>query len=343
MANSESRFYLFYPLIFLTVLFALDKLIPADYFRKDFLQSGNRVYYIQREDQLEKLKKENIGDRKFILTLGDSRAYSYSDQSFEGERKKKYILYNFSAPQAVVSYHLYMLRKILASGKKPDLLFVVLSPEGFDDDRRAVYKPFLKYASDEEFREKYSELIPEADKRQMLLDRIFVIRSIELDYKLLFERLQKKSLREYSRAGSKEYAMLNLWRGEQVAYAATANNIKKLEEDSVRLSMAYFGSYKIDETQFKFLNELLRTAKNAGIEVKLVWGKVYPKYAENFIKHSLKEKWEKRIIEMSSQYGYKFYNMNEVSDCDVFYDASHQSSLCYARQLNYLVDESERR
>ncbi len=343
MANSESRFYLFYPLIFLAVLFALDKFIPSDYFRKNFLQSGNRVYYIQREDQLERLKKENFGERKFILTLGDSRAYSYSDQSFDGERKKKYILYNFSAPQAVVSYHLYMLRKILASGRKPDHLFVVLSPEGFDDDRRAIYKPFLKYAADEEFTVKYADLIPDADKKQLLLDRIFVIRSIELDYKLLFERTQKKSYREYTRAGNKEYVLLNLWRGEQVAYAATANNIKKLEEDSARLSMAYFGSYKIDETQFKFLDELLKTAKSAGIEVKLVWGKVYPKYAENFVKYRLKEKWEKRIIEMSSGYGYKFYNMNEVSDCDVFYDASHQSSLCYAKQLNYLVDESERR
>ena len=62
-SNSKSRVFLYYPVFFFLVLLVLDKIFTIDYFKNNFLQTGNIVYYKHRPVLFEKLKQDK-SDKK---------------------------------------------------------------------------------------------------------------------------------------------------------------------------------------------------------------------------------------------------------------------------------------
>lgn len=339
----KKRFYIYYPVLFLIALFIIDKFFSISFFKTDFLQTGNVVYYKHREILLDKLKNEN-NNKDLIVAFGDSRAYSYSSLAFDSNplRKKKWNVYNFSAPQAVSAYSFYIFRKMIQSGVKPRFVFLAVSPEGFDDSKKLMFKPFIRFSADPEFISKYWKNIPREDKYEYLLDRLIVYRSLELDFKLLLSRIKSGNINQYNPKLNREMMILNLYNGEQLAYTAFQNDDKRLKKDSLRMKNIYFSNFQIYETQFFFIEEMMKLAKENGVVINLLWPKVYFEYRKIYEELDLRKNWWTKLESMSLKYGMKSYDFNEISKCDLFYDASHQSSLCYNEQLNFLVDEFEK-
>ncbi|MBE7411663.1 MAG: DUF1574 domain-containing protein [Leptospiraceae bacterium] len=340
---NKKNFYIYYPLIFLIFLFFIDKIFSISFFKERFLQTGNAVYYKHRELLLEKLKKDTT-NKNLILVFGDSRGYSYSDLAFEKNfvRKNSWKVYNFSAAQAVPAYSFYMFRKVIESKVKPKLVVFAVSPEGFDDSKRLIFKPFLRLGADREFISKYWKFLPKEDRYEYFLDKIFVYRSLEFDYKLLLNRIQSKSLSQYDPKTNSEMMILNLYNGAQVAYTTFQNDDTKLKKDSLRMKNIYFSNFKIDSTQYFFIEEMLKLAKENEVMVNILFPKVYPDYKKIYDEFDLKNTWWKKLEELSENYQMKSFNLNEVSNCSLFYDASHQSSICFNEQLNFLLDEYEK-
>ncbi|MCE9500232.1 MAG: DUF1574 domain-containing protein [Leptospira sp.] len=341
----KNKAFIYYPVIFLIFLFFIDKIFTLSFFKERFLQSGNVIYYKQRKILFKRLEEDFRKTKKNIaIAFGDSRAYSISEFAFSGRpsRKEKWSVYNFSAAQAVPAYSYFLFEKMVSAGIKPGIVFFVVSPEGFDDSKRFMFKPFLRLGADDEFVIKYWKEIPLDDRKEYLLDKLIAYRGVEMDFKLLLSRLSKNSMDQYNPAFNKEMLILNLYKGEQLAYTTLANDTERLNNDSIRMRNVYFSRFRIDDTQFNFIEKFLILAKANNVPVFLIWPKVFGGYRKIYEDLGLEEKWWKRMISLSGKYSAKTFNLNDISGCNLFYDASHQSATCYNEQLNMLLDEFEK-
>lgn len=344
-SNTKSRVFLYYPIFFFLCLLAFDKIFTIEYFKTNFLQTGNIVYYKHRPTLFEKLKQDTSG-KKILLAFGDSRAYAYSELAFQNdkERKEKYSIYNFSGPQAVPAYTLLWLEKIFEAKIHPELIFFVVSPEGFDDSKGLMHDPFLRMGANDEFVQKYWKQIPSNDRQEFILDKLIAFRKLEFNYKLFFERLKTGKLKEYNLKTNSEMPLLDISKGSQLAYMSFVNDEKRLEADSLRMKNFYLSNnFKQNETQYFFTEKVLELARANNTKVFLIWPRVYKTYRKEYERLALKDSFGKRMTALSEKYGMHFYDLNTVSECDEFYDASHQSVSCYGKIVNFLVDEFEKK
>ncbi|MCB1158857.1 MAG: DUF1574 family protein [Leptospiraceae bacterium] len=338
----KNKIYIYYPILILLLFFAFDKVFTLPFF-KEFVQEGNIVYFIHRRQYLfPKLQKEyeHINKRLAIIS-GDSRAYAYSDQLLKEPYKTDWIFYNFSGPQSVPAYTLFWFEKIIQAKLKPELLIFIVSPEGFDDNKRLIHNPFLRMVADDDFIIKYWKQIPLEDRYEFLLDKFFAIRKLDLDYKLLLERFRGKTLYQYDSDKNPNITILNLHRGEQVAYTNIKNDEKKLKQDARRMAGIYFYNFQVHDTQFFFTEEILKLARENEVKVVLVWPRVHMEYRKEYNNRKTVDTWEKRLIALTEKYKMVYVNLNRESNCDIFYDASHQSSLCFPEQASYLLEKYE--
>jgi hypothetical protein len=342
----RNKLFLYIPLLYILSIFFLDKIFSIDFFKKNFLQTGNVIYYKHREILYEQYKNylsnPKNNSKINIIAMGDSRAYAYSSLGLTKERKDKYQIYNFSAPQAVVAYSLFWLERFIQDKKSPHLVFLVLSPEGFDDSKGLMHKPFIRLGANEEFIERYKDQIPSEDLREYYLDKLIVLRKLELNFKLLVNRLKSKKMKEYIPAYNPEMQLLMLTNGEQLAYTTSVNDISKLEKESFRMEKVYLKNYTINDTQFFFLEKFLSTAKENKISVILIFPKIYPTYLKAFEKMKITTNLLNRFQTLANKYNTPLVNWNESSNCELFYDASHQSTLCFGEQLQFLLDIYEK-
>jgi hypothetical protein len=70
--------------------------------------------------------------------------------------------------------------------------------------------------------------------------------------------------------------------------------------------------------------------------------KVFPTYRENFTKFNIEKDWWSRVVSLSEKYGMNAYDFNKIGNCELYYDASHQSAFCYYEYIHYLIDEMEK-
>ncbi|TGK38646.1 DUF1574 domain-containing protein [Leptospira gomenensis] len=334
------RLYIYYPVIFLLFVFCLDKIFTLEYFRKNFIQSGNGVYYTQRRTLFERMKKDKeLENRSLALAFGDSRAYPYSVIGFEKKFQKDWILYNFSGPQAVPAYGYYWFEKIIGEGFKPKMVFYVISPEAFDDTKGVFYDPFLKYGADDEFLMKHLDRISFDDRKKLFLDRLFAVRRVNPDLKLFAKRLQEGKLREYDSALNTDFMVLNLHRGEQFAYTSFLNDPERLEKDALRIRNIYLSSFELGSTQFYFVEEFLKLAKANDVKVYLIWPKVYETYRKRYDELGFDKIWWPKVKDLARSYSAIPVDLNSQTECKLFYDASHQSIMCFLESMKLMTDD----
>ena len=330
--------YIYKPVVFLLIFFLLDKIFLLDFFKNDFLQTGNVIYYQHRKMLLERLLVKKDKEKKLVIAFGDSRAYSFSDLALPEHIKKSWEIYNFAAPQAAPVYSYFMLEKMIEKGIHPDVIFFVISPEGFDDKKRLIHSPFFRLAADEAFIKKYWNEFPAEDKNRYVMDKVFAVQGAEFDLQLFVRRLLGGKMEDYEAGFNQDIMILNLYKGEFLGYTAPFNDEKSLDKHASQLKSIYLNNFSVDETQFRFVEKLYALAKTNNIKVISIWPKVYPGYKQGFDELGLQEKWWKRIVAMSSEYGMLSIDFNKEAKCNIFYDASHQSVQCIKEQVEILIN-----
>lgn len=103
----------------------------------------------------------------------------------------------------------------------------------------------------------------------------------------------------------------------------------------------YFYNFQVHDTQFFFTEEILKLARENEVKVVLVWPRVHMEYRKEYNNRKTVDTWEKRLIALTEKYKMVYVNLNRESNCDIFYDASHQSSLCFPEQASYLLEKYE--
>ncbi|PJZ70164.1 hypothetical protein CH373_10340 [Leptospira perolatii] len=334
------RLYIYYPVFFLLGIFLLDKIFLLNYFSESFSQNGNPVYFAQRRALFQRMKLDpKLQDRKLALAFGDSRAYPYSNQLMEEKISKDWVVYNFAGPQAVPAYGFYWLRKIVGEGIVPKAVFYVVSPEAFNDKTGLLYDPFLRLGADSEFISTYWNQFPWEDQKKILLERLFTVKKVNPDLKLLYSRAIGGRLYQYDPAYNDERLILDLGRGEQFAYTASANDLKKLAKDAIRIKSIYLSQFTVNETEFFFVKEFLKICKERGIRAYLIWPRVYDGYRKGYYELGLDKIWWPKMEELAKEFGATSVDFNTKSSCDLYYDASHQSVLCLKEQMKTLMDD----
>ena len=339
----KNRLFLYYPILFLFFFFLFSQLFTLAFFKEKFLQTGNIVYYRQRPFLFERIKKEySQKQKKLAVVFGDSRAYSYSEKVLKNQEDlSNWSIYNFSAPQAVPAYSLYWMEKFAQASIYPDVIWFVISPEGFHDAKKLMFKPFLRLSGEDAFVKQHWNHIPFEDKYEYFLDKLIPLRSIEFDSKLFIERYRNNKLGEYDPAKNLEWGILNLFKGEQLAYAGLVNREEKLKADSLRMANIYLYGYTVDDTQFYYVEKVLELAKRGNTKVILIWPCVYKEYFKEYSKYQINENWWSRIQALSQKYSMKTIDLNSQLVCDTFYDSSHQSVACFDTIVQELIQLSE--
>ncbi|WCL50922.1 DUF1574 domain-containing protein [Leptospira sp. GIMC2001] len=337
----KDKKFLLYPVYFLLVLFIIDKIFLIDFFRKDFIQPGNAMFYFQRNQLQERIKNDpslEKGNKKLAVALGDSRAYPFSEPGLSEKEKDNWIIYNFSSPQAVPMYSLMRYERLIEDGIVPDLLYVAISPESFDDSKGAIYDPFMRLGMDEKFKKDYWDLIPWSARYDYILGKVFAFYGLKLDFKMLLDRYKYNRMSDYNPEFNEEVMILNLGKGEYLGYATFANNESKLKKDAIRIKNIYLNRFVVDDTQFLFIEKLLALAEKKGTKVFLVWPRVYIDYRESYRELGLDKHWWGKIKSLANEYKAQAIDFNVESSCDIFNDASHQSIQCFTEQMNYIFD-----
>jgi len=335
----KDKKFLLTPILFLILIFALDKIFLLDYFQTKFIQPGNPIFYLHRKILMNRmLENPSVRDKskKVAIALGDSRAYPFSEPGLPEQEKKNWQIYNFAAPQAVPMYAFMQYERMVESGFVPDMIYFAVSPEAFNDSKGMIYDPFMRLGMDDKFYKDYSELIPWEDRYKYFVGKAIVFKSMQIEFKTFIDRFKSKRMREYDPDFNEDMMVLNLGKGEYLGYATLANNDKKLKKDASRIKSIYLSNFQIHDTQFIFVEKLLQLAQVNGTKVFLVWPRVYADYRSAYHELGLEKDWWNKIEVLSKKYQATAIDFNKQSSCDFFNDASHQSIQCFIEQMDFI-------
>ena len=183
--------FIYYPVIFIAVIFLLDKIFLIPEMRQNFIQPGGMMYYSQRILQLSYLKnfleKDNQG-KKVAVVMGDSRSFALGNIAAWFSGKKDWYLYNFAGPQAVPAYHFYLAQKIFSRQKRPEYLIIGLSPDGFNKNNPFFANPVMAMGMDDRFIQKYSDVILPKDREAYFNSRQFALMGMQFSFKVFLKR-----------------------------------------------------------------------------------------------------------------------------------------------------------
>lgn len=340
----KDKKFLMIPVYFLLILFIVDKVFALDYFKTKFIQPGNAIFYHHRNVLAERIKKDPIvrdHSKKLAIALGDSRAYPFSQPGLPDREKSNWIIYNFASPQAVPMYSLLRYERLIEAGIIPDLIYLAVSPEAFDDSKGMIYDPFMRLGMDDKFIQDHWELIPWKDRYKYWIGKAFAFKNLQLDYKALIDRFKTKRMREFNPDFNEDMMVLNIGKGEYLGYATLANNEKKLKKDSARIKNIYLNDYQFSNTQMVFIEKLLKLADEKGTKVFLVWPRVYIDYRNSYLEMNFYEIWWSKIQSLAKKYNAIDVDFNKESSCDFFNDASHQSIQCFIEQMDTIFQKYE--
>jgi len=335
------RPFLLLPVLYLLLVFCLDKVFYLPVFREGFLQPGNSVFYYHRKLLFDKLIQERRAAEatpRWSLVLGDSRSYPFTELAFAESEKATWSLYNFSSPQSVPMVSYYWLRKVLQEQLRPSFVILSLSPEAWNEKRSFVVSPFLRYGSDPSFTREIWEDLTWNEKWNYTWDQIFRIRALEINLSVFAKRLKEKKLAEYKPSHNPDLKLLELTRGEFLLYATLANPTEKLEKDAQRIRQIYLREFSWGEAQYLYFQKCLDLLQKEKIPAVVVLPALYPTYKKALDSLGYDD-FKKQVRKRTEEGGFLFYDVDKESDCRLFNDASHQSVFCFPSQMQTIWKE----
>jgi hypothetical protein len=343
------RYLLFFPFL-IFVVFLIDKIFLIELVRDHFIQPGGMLYYRQRKEQLNLLKKElpNIekDGKRLIIVLGDSRSLGLGQEIANIIQQKQLEIWNFSGTQAIPAYHYYIAKKILKFAK-PDSFYIGISPDAFNRNAGIFASPVLNYGVDEEFIKNYRSLIPDTDYQVYKKTRRYALAGLQFSFRTFIKRLKgtlfqtdieevlKKFHIDYSKLSLEEKKMLqvlysfreenldfydyykspqrmllNLTKGAQYAWFGRMND-NELKKETEKLKNLYLNQFVLSQEQLIFLELLLEEIHQNRSKAVVFFTRVNPYLRELYLKIPEIQFIKKRVEELSNQYNYPTVDFND--------------------------------
>ncbi|MBR33248.1 MAG: hypothetical protein CMN77_18255 [Spirochaetaceae bacterium] len=361
----------------LAFLFLLDKVFLIPEVRDAFMQPGGMVYYRHRIHQLDKYldRKEDEKNRRTVVVLGDSRSFGIGTSMAELAGKKDVKIWNFSGPQAVPAYHLFLLERLLQSDRKPDAIILGLSPDALGRNAGIFASPVLNYGVDSEFIETYHTQIPDRDLDTYANSRRFAVVGMQFSIRTLIRRIRgslssndrleklqpflhsqnlsdaekakyyalaqasSENLSIYNFHSSPQIDVLDQLGGAQYAWYGVMQPEDLKRETDTMVSL-YLEAFTVSEEQMFYLERSMKLIQEAGIPAVVFWPRVNPYLREVYEKEPKISMLWTRVTRMADRYGLATVDLNrpEASNCQHYYDASHLSIDCYPAITGHLLE-----
>lgn len=343
------RYLLFFPFL-IFVVFLIDKIFLIELVRDHFIQPGGMLYYRQRKEQLNLLKKElpNIekDGKRLIIVLGDSRSLGLGQEIANIIQQKQLEIWNFSGTQAIPAYHYYIAKKILKFAK-PDSFYIGISPDAFNRNAGIFASPVLNYGVDEEFIKNYRSLIPDTDYQVYKKTRRYALAGLQFSFRTFIKRLKgtlfqtdieevlKKFHIDYSKLSLEEKKMLqvlysfreenldfydyykspqrmllNLTKGAQYVWFGRMND-NELKKETEKLKNLYLNQFVLSQEQLIFLELLLEEIHQNRSKAVVFFPRVNPYLRELYLKIPEIQFIKKRVEELANQYNYPTVDFND--------------------------------
>ncbi len=202
--------FVFIPLVFVVVLFLLDKIFLLPKVRENFMQPGGMVYYKQREMQLDKLERFLSDGKKNIHTgivMGDSRSFALGNVVLNYIGRPDIQVLNFAGPQALPIYHAYLAEKIFTRPVRPEFLILEVSQDSFNKNSGILFSPNMNWGISGEFLERYADRIEDRDRERFDSSRRFALPGMQFSLKYLIGRI-KNTIKTPDTSGALTEVML---------------------------------------------------------------------------------------------------------------------------------------
>jgi len=343
------RYILFFPLL-IFFIFLIDKIFLIDSVKDHFIQPGGMLYYRQRKEQLNLLKKElpNIekNGKRLIIVLGDSRSLGLGQEIANMIQQKQLEIWNFTGTQAIPAYHYYIAKKIL-NFSNPDYFYIGISPDAFNRNAGIFASPVLNYGVDKEFIKNYRSLIPERDYHIYQKTRRYAFAGLQFSFRTFIKRLKgtlfqtdieevlkkfhidysKLSLEErkllqvlysfreenldfYNYYKSPQRLLLNLTKGAQYAWFGRMNDIE-LKKETEKLKNLYLNQFVVSQEQFIFLDLLLKEIHQKNNKAIVFFPRVNPYLRELYQNLPEIQFIKNQVVELSKKYNFINIDFND--------------------------------
>lgn len=95
----------------------------------------------------------------------------------------------------------------------------------------------------------------------------------------------------------------------------------------------------MEQLSFFFVEQFLKLAKENDVKVYLIWPKVYETYRKRYYELEMEKSWWPKIENLAKRYSAVPVDLNTQTSCDLFYDASHQSIMCFLESMKLMIDD----
>ena len=335
------RYFIFFPIFIFFLLFFLDKLLTSNFVRS---YTENRVeYYLYQKKALIKglsrSQKENK-DKKYLAFLGTSHMGEFSLKSFE-KYSNEIIPYNFSAPLAPYSFHLYSLNQILKSRNKLNYIILEIYPESATEIGNGYAS---KYSYDFNFLYKHKKNLNYQYWERWLRKETFYTSIFPFDISEIYQKIKNPQKRLiYITIREKLETEINKFNGGIPNTFLVTQKTDNLDKESKKYAKNHYYNLELSQSQLYFLNQIINVAKENNIKL-IFWSPIlYHKLFLEMEKSPFYSKWEKHIQTLVQNNNLVHLKMNDYEKdlkCKRFIDIQHISGGCYPEITDILIKDA---
>ncbi len=349
---------------FVLIFFVLDKAVLIPVIKYNFTEAELNNPYMETFDNLENasLVQSMSSDKKKLWCFGTSRSFPFyflpvdkntdSDRFLSTEQKfelKRWDAIAFSALGSNPAIYFTRLLQLLEKGILPDRIALEVSPFSFNKNNRynkitqtegipfdlmiRNLDKFPTHYASEIFYSRFFALSRYKISQKAIHDR-FLKKKREVDIDYFFQTIQRKEGKIdklYSDAEFEDFDM------EKITYSEKVPRFVKMVD---LIDEYFYKNWKLDETQFAFIEEIIRFGKKKNIPVVLWRPRVYSEGGQNYKKYDIDKVFRDEIRKISEKHEIYFldFNIPQNLKCGFYRDASHLSPRCYT-ELGYKLIE----
>ena len=340
--NSKKKIKLFFLPIFLFLsLLTLDRLCTNDFFRS-YTENRVEYYLYQKKSLVEALSKtqKEKPNKQYLAFLGTSHMGEFSLKSFKNY-SGKIIPYNFSAPLAPYSFHLYSLEKILENQNQLDYVILEIYPESAGEVGNQYA---LKYSYDFRFLWEHQNALNYQSWEIWIRSKVFHTSVFPFNLSEIYQKIKNPQKRLiYLTVRKKMETEITKFNGGIPNTFLVSSQNTDLDREAKKYAQTHYQYLKISESQIYFLEQIILTANKHHIKLIFWFPILYKNLYSKMTQSDFYPKWKKQIDLFIKKYRVSSLDMKDYETdlkCKKFIDIQHISGGCYPEITDILIQKT---
>ncbi|MDX1961173.1 MAG: DUF1574 domain-containing protein [Leptospiraceae bacterium] len=337
--------FLLYPILLFGILFSLDKIFLIEELKKLIKTDFTHIYYETRETLIDSIAKDEelkSGKKKFMLILGSSRLL-YFDAKELKEYYPEWVIYNLSSAVTTPAYYDYFLRRVLSTGRIPDLVLLETDPNQFNENSPVFKSSNLTYSFNLSYVLENAVLFGKDNVSFFLGKQLFASSKNKPHLDTAWKRYNDPNFSTISAMQdvTKNFLITNRGHSLPIVESYVERDFSSLEATSKRTMDWVYASFKLSKMQFEFYEKLLTELQKNKIPTLIVIPQTSIPMQKMLLESSFYPSWKKEILAKTKNHGYSILDMMNSSEyyCNAFVDGGHMAKDCYHPFMRFVMME----